>query len=279
MAVKRKNKKEIAGNLAVLLIRTVFFLFFPSVFSAAFAGIRNITVLMAAGGALEYNAFVRTLAGVCVLTILAGRVFCGYACAFGSLGDFVYWCSKTLRKKAGKKPVRLPEKYAKVLKYLKYVVLAGIMLLCWYGKNSAVTAFSPWTAFSLIHSRHFGAVPAGGAILLVFVTALMAAEPRAFCRFLCPMGAVFSLLPVMPWAVVHRSRSGCLKGCRACSRVCPAGIDIVDGTYGDAGLMGECFSCGKCMRACPRKNIHILKGSVSGKTYEPESRSSGKGTA
>ena len=259
MSVRKNNITQRAAEAAIIGIRIAFFVFFPSIFATAFAGIKNLVTALSAAKPLEWNSFVSTMILVCVLTILAGRIFCGYACAFGSLGDLLYWCQCKVRKKRKKKPLRLPEQYGRYLRYMKYAVLAGILLLCWSGNSSLITAYSPWTAFSLLHSRNFSAVPVGAGIVLALIIVLMAVEPRAFCRFLCPMGAVFTLLPVMPWAVVHRNRENCIKGCRACSRVCPAGLEIVNETGGDPGLMGECFSCGKCMRVCPKKNIHIVK--------------------
>ncbi|MBO6163445.1 MAG: 4Fe-4S binding protein [Lachnospiraceae bacterium] len=264
MTGKKNKKKEKILDALIVGIRLMFFLWFPSLFATAFAGIKNLTETMAAGEMLEINSFVKTLAFLLLLTIFAGRIFCGYACAFGSLGDFVYWCQTKIQKQRKKKTLRIPSKVTGILRYMKYLVLAGILMLCWFGKTDFITRLSPWPAFSLIHSRHFSAIPIGGAVLLVLVLIGMAWEPRFFCRFLCPMGAIFSLLPVMPWAVIHRRRSQCLKGCSACSRRCPAGIDIVDQETGDIGNMGECFSCGRCIRSCPRKNIHILPVGMRG---------------
>lgn len=253
----KKNKKEQIIYVLIVLIRLAFFLWFPSIFATAFAGVKNLAGTMAGGELLEINSFVRTLVIVLAVTILGGRIFCGYACAFGSLGDFIYWCQTKIQKRRKKRPLRIPQRVAHILRYMKYLVLAGILMLCWFGRTDLITKFSPWPAFSLVHSRHFLAIPPGGAAALVLVIVGMAWEPRFFCRFLCPMGAVFSLLPIMPWAVVHRRRSQCLKGCSACSRRCPAGIDIVDQESGDIGTMGECFSCGKCTRVCPKKNISL----------------------
>lgn len=78
--------------------------------------------------------------------------------------------------------------------------------------------------------------------------------PRFFCRYLCPFGAVFSLLPVLPVSVVGRDRENCLKGCSLCQKVCPAGISLPDRNGDYTQIMGECFSCGRCAGGCPRGN-------------------------
>lgn len=258
MGRAQNRKKEKIINIVVVIVRLLFFVWMPAVFSTAFAGVKNIVIAIAAGEPLELNSFVTMLIKVCLVTVLCGRIFCGYACAFGSLGDFVYWCQTKIRRKQKKKPLRLPVKACAYLKKGKYFVLAVVLVLCWLGYSSFITQYSPWPAFSLMTGFRFSAIPVGGGIILCLILVGMAWEPRFFCRFLCPMGAIFSLLPVMPWAVVHRRRENCIKGCRACQRTCPAGIDIVDSAHGDPGMMGECFSCGKCMRACPKGNIHVL---------------------
>ena len=259
MTAKKKDQMlEKILDILILVIRLAFFVHFPAVYSTAFAGVKYVTQQISASSPFAFNAFIQTLLAVGIFTILAGRLFCGFACAFGSLGDFVYWMQVLISRKTGRRPFRLHEKLCKKLRYGKYCVLFILPVLVWSGKGQVITKFSPWTAFSLLHSRHFDALNAAGLLLLLFIVAGMAAEPRFFCRFLCPMGAVFSMLPVMPWAVVHRRRSRCLKGCKACIRRCPSGIDIPDMEGGDPGKMGECISCLKCMRICPKGNIHVL---------------------
>ena len=75
---------------------------------------------------------------------------------------------------------------------------------------------------------------------------------RFFCRFLCPMGAVFSLLPILPFFSVRRKREKCAKGCTACEKVCPSDLSLPeDGSW---NVSGDCFQCQKCLEICPKKN-------------------------
>ncbi|MGN0241803.1 MAG: 4Fe-4S binding protein, partial [Candidatus Weimeria sp.] len=88
-------------------------------------------------------------------------------------------------------------------------------------------------------------------------------KERFFCRFLCPMGAVFALMPVLPVFSLHRDREDCIKGCRGCTSICPADIELPD--VKSSSVRGECFQCGKCIDVCPKKHIRTgirrLKGS------------------
>lgn len=148
------------------------------------------------------------------------------------------------------------------MRYLKYLILLLILLLCIRGAGSLVALHSPFGTFSRLHALK-QPESMTGLFLFILITAGMALEPRFFCRFLCPMGAVFSLLPVFPFSVVKRNRENCIRGCKACQMICPANLDIPSAAKGDNHLTGECFACSKCIHRCPRQNI---KG-VSSKKY------------
>lgn len=257
-----KKKKFDWKNAGIILMRAIFFFLFPAVFATAFSGAKYLFTQIGMGKTIEMNMFLVTLIAVCVFTIIFGRFFCGFVCAFGSYGDLVYGISSFLRKKRKKRPLSIPEKYTGILLYGKYVILAGILILCFMGMASTVAVNSPWTVFSRIQSLALPELGIG-MVLLVLVTIGMVFEKRFFCRFLCPMGGIFSLLPVLPFSAVKRDRSNCIRGCAACQNRCPANLEIATSEEGDNSHMGECFSCGKCMEICPKGNVHT--GFVQGK--------------
>ena len=85
-----------------ILIQVLYFLFLPSVYTAAFAGVKYIFTQIGAGEKIAMTSFVAVLLVICIYTILFGRFFCGFACAFGSLGDGVHalyvWVCKKMKK-------------------------------------------------------------------------------------------------------------------------------------------------------------------------------------
>lgn len=83
----------------------------------------------------------------------------------------------------------------------------------------------------------------------------MAVCERFFCRFLCPMGAVFSILPVLPLFSISRNREQCIKGCSGCTKVCPSKIELPD--LKEDIQPGDCFMCQKCMNICPKQNVKL----------------------
>ena len=244
------------------LIQLACFIFFPSAFTTAFAGIKYLLTQIGAGEEIAWTPFVAVLAALCLFTILFGRFFCGFACAFGSLGDALHGLylyllanSKIIRRRSRKKPRKLPKSREKWLGAVPYIILAAIVLLCFSGIWDRISGLSPWEAFSMLRAGNFKLKGhLAGLCLLGILLAGMCMKERFFCRFLCPMGAAFSLLPVLPLSFLGRDRERCIPGCSACSRSCPAGIELPES--GKKENAYGCFQCQKCVNVCPKGNIY-----------------------
>lgn len=249
--MKKTDKKHII----LIIMRLLFFLLFPAVFATAFAGVKQIATQIGDGAPLELNSLTATLMLVLIFTILFGRFFCGFACAFGTYGDFLYELSTRVRKKMKKRPLTLGTQAGKYLSKVKYGILAIILILCIGGKNLLIQKISPWDVFSRLQARNIPTLSIGILIFLL-ISVGMIFEKRFFCRFLCPLGAIFSFLPVLPLSIPKRDREHCIPNCKACKLKCPANLDIASTEEGDTVSMGECFSCGKCTQTCPRSNVH-----------------------
>ena len=108
---------------------------------------------------------------------------------------------------------------------LKYLILAAIVVLCALNCYSALGIWSPWEAFSLLTALRLPQEGSGVAVLLlVLIVVGMALQERFFCQFLCPMGAVFSLLPILPFGQLRRAADRCPSGCELCKRRCPVSV-------------------------------------------------------
>jgi polyferredoxin len=236
------------------IIQAGFFIFQPALFATAFAGVKYLALQIGLHKAIVWNPFLETLVALVLSTIIFGRYFCGYACAFGSLGDWIYSASAFMQKKLRKKVIRLPAKIISALQYVKYAVLLGVISACFFNVYSVVSRADPWELFAAFRGGNFSlhgkvwSVVTLGIILLgmIFIE-------RFFCMFLCPMGAVFALLPILPFAAYNRRRSECVKGCSLCTKVCPASVSLGD----KHSKYGDCFQCGKCAEKCPRRNVRI----------------------
>lgn len=249
-----KNKSKNVLRMVRIGVQFLFLFLMPSLFAQAFGGVKEILTEMGAGRGLHLSVFVVTFLILCGLTIAFGRIFCGWVCAFGALGDWIYQFSSFVQKKTNRNLPELPLKWLHILQKIKYFVLTAILLLCFMGRNEIVTKYSPWTVFSLLAAGNFslGQYLIGVALLLMIVAGMFFQE-RFFCQCLCPLGAVFSLLPIVPLPVWKRNEKNCISNCQICRRKCPVHIKL-----GEESLQeGECIRCGRCKVECPRGNIGI----------------------
>ena len=255
-AAQRMKQRRKRNALLRACIQAVFFVTMPGAFMAAFSGVKSIFLAISDGSALEMGSFVKALLGLGIFTILFGRFFCGFACAFGTMGDLVYWLSGIVQKKIfrRKKQIGIPAKFCPTLQMIKYGLLAVIVSACGLGVYNRFNRYNwnPWSVFSFFTSLNFtlnGYVIGGG--LLAAIVAGMALKERFFCQFLCPMGAVFALLPQLPFSALQRDEANCIKGCQACKNNCPVDLKLEkDGFRG-----GECIACEKCAGICPKGNL------------------------
>lgn len=236
-------------------IQLAFFILAPSVFSAAFNGIKYVAGQIGLMQAVEPTSFVVLLVGVLLFTVVFGRFFCGYACAFGTLGDAVYALFTPVRKVLHIPDFPLPQKVQRGLQFVKFGILAAICALCFTGAWQAISGYSPWTAFAGIVAGSVDGISTVAFVVLGVIVLGMALVKRFFCQFLCPLGAVFALLPVLPVSQFNRCAGRCGKRCGKCQAGCPVGIY----PDGQSFAMGECISCGKCADVCPLTNIGMIR--------------------
>ena len=70
----KKRQRKI--RLIRAAIQLVFFIFYPALFSTAFAGIKSVFQALAAHQSIAWNSFLDVTGVLLVITILFGRHFC-----------------------------------------------------------------------------------------------------------------------------------------------------------------------------------------------------------
>lgn len=152
--------------------------------------------------------------------------------------------TKKLFKRVRKIPVSLRHK----LQYIKYLFLFAILVLSFMQLYSKIGIYDPWEIFGLFTKLHFAINGRYIALILLCLIMIgMLIEQRFFCQFLCPMGAIFALMPVIPPSVITKKPDKCANGCNACQNICPASLDLLESS-------GECIHCMECVSICPTKN-------------------------
>ncbi len=190
-----------------------------------------------------------------------GRTICGWLCPFGLIQELLHKIPSPKLKKG---------RLTRALSWVKYVLLAVLALgipLYFAFRQTPLPAFCKYVcpagtlegALALILHPNNGALrvmlgPLFAGKLTILILTLIACVfiYRPFCRFLCPLGALYSLMTRLALVGVKLDRERCTD-CGVCRAVCPVDIRRV----GDR----ECVACGKCIDRCPEAAIRFRAGS------------------
>jgi MauM/NapG family ferredoxin protein len=267
---------------------------------ALLGGLAGRTLIAGAGLALI----------VVLLTLLLGRVWCGWVCPLGSLLD---WCGpRPVAARADRRfRLSLPPEGWRNAKYVLLVMLIGAALLgntsllwldpitlfvrslggaIWPATGQAVDALEGrlyafewlWPALDAIHAAlvyllfrdaqpvYPHAVPV--LLLLVAIVLLNGWTPRFWCRYLCPLGGLLGILA--KGARVRRQVGPACQTCARCSPQCPMGT--IDAHAGFRSDPAECTVCLDCVVDCPEQatsfTVQRPWGWAERRTYDPQRR-------
>ena len=183
--------------------------------------------------------------------IIFGRWICGFLCPFGLIQDLLHKIKTPKLKK---------NSVTRILSYLKYVILAVFVIilpLVYALQNFPLPGFCKYICPSgtllgagglLSSEANHNMFPMLGPLftwkfsLLVLIIVACIFIYRAFCRFLCPLGALYGLFNRISILGIKLEKPKCTD-CGICTSTCDMDIRRV----GDH----ECISCGKCVTACP----------------------------
>ena len=248
-----KNKKI---NWIKVIIQILSFALIPGLFEGEFAAVGNIVSCIYKGNisweSVKYSVWM--LVATVPATVLVGKFFCGFFCSFGAVQDLLWLGSHRLRALfPGKRNLK---KADRIFRFAKYAVLFYFIIFIWSGVTAVKTA-GPWQVFGQYVS--FGHWPglkpllSVGGVLLLFIFIGSLFVQRFFCRYFCPMGAIYSLISQTSFLKIDKPREECGK-CHLCTSKCTMGMDL---TKKDRIAGGECISCQKCVSWCPKGNVHF----------------------
>ncbi len=147
----------------------------------------------------------------------------------------------------------LPKWLDHALKYLKYVLLLFIVIGVWIFALTIDPSLNPWGIFGMLSSGNLSliakAIPTVGFVILVAIMIASMFIERFFCRYLCPLGAIFALVSGKRLYKIRLNKHTCVH-CNLCTKKCAMGIDVAEA---DQVSSGECIDCMQCVSACPRQ--------------------------
>ncbi len=183
-----------------------------------------------------------------------GRLICGFLCPFGFVQDLLF--KLRIRK------LRPPARVDRSLRWLKYFILLTFVILLPMVAKGTLAVGLPWFCKYICPAGTLeGGIPlllakqslraAVGALfawkmaILVLILIASVLIYRPFCKYICPLGAIYGLLN--RWSFYSMSvDAGSCTHCGACHRVCKMQVNVTEDINS-----AECIRCGACKTVCP----------------------------
>lgn len=190
---------------------------------------------------------------------LMGRFVCGWLCPFGLIQVLLYKIP-FLRKINTFKGDKLLRKLKYVI-LLVFVILLPMFLVDVLGQGlpyfckfiCPAGTLEGGILLVLFNESMRGALGwlyAWKSVLLAVTILLSVVIYRPFCKYICPLGAVYSVFNPIAVFRYRIDKEKC-TGCGACARVCKMQVDPAKNVN-----HAECIRCGACKDACPLKVIY-----------------------
>ena len=194
---------------------------------------------------------------------LTGRFVCGWLCPFGLIQDLLH--KIPFPKKIGIFP---GDRFLRKLKYvifLVFVILMPMFVVDLLGQGAPyfcklicpAGTLEGGLPLVLLNKGMRGAIGwlyAWKNVLLVVILVLSVIIYRPFCKYICPLGAVYSLF--QPISVFrYRVDQELCTHCGACAKACKMQVDPVKFPNHP-----ECIRCGQCKKVCPTGSLDYNVG-------------------
>lgn len=228
-----------------------------------------IGALQATIGSYEYKFAFYVTGFMILMGTFMGRFVCGWLCPFGLIQDLLN--KIPLFSKLKNNTFRGDHQ----LRWLKYLILVVFVILLPLFITDLIGQGYPWFCklicpvgtleggipLVLLNKKMLAIVgflfkwKMAILIITIFLSVIIY---RPFCKYICPLGAIYSLFNPISALKYTVDIDKCVS-CGACAAVCQMGCNPVK----NANSL-ECIRCGKCKAACPTKAISysILKKKV-----------------
>ena len=190
--------------------------------------------------------------------VMFGRLICGFFCLFGFIQDLLY--------KIPVPKLVIPKKIDKPLRYVKYaILLIFVIILPLFLRDEYGTSAPYFCKLICPAGTLEGGIPLvllntglrsvigflfrWKVSILIIIVALSIFIYRPFCKYICPLGAIYSLFNRFSFYQMHLDKSRCI-GCKQCERQCKMGVEITKNINST-----ECIRCGACINACKKGAI------------------------
>ncbi len=188
------------------------------------------------------------LGTILLFGIMLGRAVCGFLCPFGLIQELIHKIPTPKIRKS---------KVTRALSYLKYGILlifviaipviANVPGFCKYICPAGTLEAGIPLVIKDEHLRGMISVLFSWKVALLCLCLFTCMFCfRAFCRFICPLGAFYSFFNPIAFFGISIDKNKC-TGCNACISKCLLDVSKV--------ADHECVHCGACMKVCPEQAI------------------------
>jgi polyferredoxin len=235
----------------------------------------SVDAFLPIGGLMAFKYFLFTgiiepvhPAGFVLFTAILGvslvmkKGFCGWICPIGTLSQFAWMAGGKLFGRN----LRINRYTDIALRSLKYLLLGMFILLIGIAMApNMMLLFMITDYYKVVDVRmmkFFTEMTTLTMWVLIALFALSVVYKNFWCRYLCPYGALLGLLSRLSPFKVRRNEGKCV-GCHACTKNCPALIDV---EARQVVTSAECFGCLTCVSHCPSEGALDLTVRAGKKT-------------
>ncbi|MEL7566010.1 MAG: 4Fe-4S binding protein [Dehalobacterium sp.] len=218
--------------------------------------------LQVSAGCSTYGISFYVLGFLALMGILFGRLLCGFLCPFGFIQDLLH--------KVPLPKLKIPQKPERIMQFGKYLALAFLVvllpLLAADSYGSTVPYFCkylcpagtleggiPLVSMNKPLQAAIGWLFSWKMLVLAVVVLSSMMIFRPFCKYLCPLGAFYSLFNRFSFYRYYIDRNKCTD-CRTCGKICHMNVEPVK-----TPNHTECIRCGLCRNKCPQNAIQVEK--------------------
>jgi len=222
-----------------------------------------------------YWPFILTAFIPVFLTLIFGRFFCGWICP----ATFIYELNTNLGLVLEKLGLKTGRRHLD--KRIKYAVLIVGLLMSVVTGSVLMAAIYPPAIIGreLYYAIALGGFGSGAVFFLATMMFDLLVARRGFCRYICPGGALYSLLGRYRLVRIKRIVSQC-NDCAKCNAVCEFDLNPLRDDFGQ-----ECNNCTACIASCPTDAMTLIVSTHDtppqgpghlGKSYKSNRRSNSK---
>jgi Pyruvate/2-oxoacid:ferredoxin oxidoreductase delta subunit len=179
------------------------------------------------------------------ISTFGNKLICGWVCPLGALQELLFYSSQRLNIKR----FQLSFRITNAIRISMFLIFIFILVF----SQSTFTIYHYINPFDLF-DFYFKPITVLVSIGIVIFLSLFFYRP--FCRLFCPFGLISWFFEKVSFFRIRVNSKIC-KQCKFCFEICPT--EALQNKVMKENHVPDCFSCGRCLNACPLTAIKYDK--------------------